>query len=138
MRSFLFQAFKANVLQQILEAKESLTTLRKSSEALALIIDGKSLSCALEDDVKGLFLELALGCASVICCRCSPKQKALVRFSFFFYVLLYFQFRCVCESTYFTSFQLFFYVQHKALYLILSHNFIRIISLGQSQAVKRA
>ncbi|XP_023874750.2 putative phospholipid-transporting ATPase 9 isoform X4 [Quercus suber] len=71
-------AFKANVLQQILEAKESLTTLRKSSEALALIIDGKSLSCALEDDVKGLFLELALGCASVICCRCSPKQKALV------------------------------------------------------------
>ncbi|KAL4633308.1 hypothetical protein ACB092_04G113900 [Castanea dentata] len=70
-------AFRENVLEQILEAKESLTTLRKSSEALALIIDGKSLSCALEDDVKGLFLELALGCASVICCRCSPKQKAL-------------------------------------------------------------
>ncbi|KAM4106765.1 hypothetical protein ACB094_04G090000 [Castanea mollissima] len=71
-------AFKANVLQQILEAKESLTSLSKSSEALALIIDGKSLGCALEDDVKGMFLELALGCASVICCRCSPKQKALV------------------------------------------------------------
>ena len=51
---------------------------------------GKSLSCALEDDVKGLFLELALGCASVICCHSSPKQKALVSFSFFFYVLYIF------------------------------------------------
>ncbi|KAM4106762.1 hypothetical protein ACB094_04G089800 [Castanea mollissima] len=76
--SAVAMAFKANVLQQIREAKESLTALNKSSEALALIIDGKSLTCALEDDVKGLFLELALGCASVICCRCSPKQKALV------------------------------------------------------------
>ncbi|MBA0790137.1 hypothetical protein Gohar_014803, partial [Gossypium harknessii] len=29
-------------------------------------------------DVKDAFLELAIGCASVICCRSSPKQKALV------------------------------------------------------------
>ena len=137
MRSFLFQAFKANVLQQILEAKESLTTLRKSSEALALIIDGKSLSCALEDDVKGLFLELSLGCASVICCRCSPKQKALVRFSFFFYVLYIFSSGVCVNQRILLLFSLF-YVQLKALYLILSHNFIPIISLGQSQAVKRA
>ena len=58
-----------------------LTTSSENSEALALIIDGKSLFCALEDDVKDMFLELALGCASVICCRSSPKQKALVSFS---------------------------------------------------------
>jgi len=52
--------------------------------AFALIIDGKTLTYALEDDVKLQFLGLAVGCASVICCRVSPKQKALVRtFSFF-------------------------------------------------------
>lgn len=43
-----------------------------------MIIDGKSLAYALEDDVKKLFLELSVSCASVICCRSSPKQKALV------------------------------------------------------------
>lgn len=43
-----------------------------------MIIDGKSLAYALDDNVKMSFLELAIGCASVICCRSSPKQKALV------------------------------------------------------------
>jgi len=65
-------------MQQIREGKELLNLSSESSEALALIIDGKSLTYALEDDVKGMFLELAIGCASVICCRSSPKQKALV------------------------------------------------------------
>lgn len=46
--------------------------------AFALIIDGKTLAYALEDDVKKQFLNLAVDCASVICCRVSPKQKALV------------------------------------------------------------
>jgi len=43
-----------------------------------LIIDGKSLTYALEDEIKKMFLDLATSCASVICCRSSPKQKALV------------------------------------------------------------
>lgn len=64
--------------QQITDAKALLTPSSETREALALIIDGKSLAYALEDDVKDLFLELAIGCASVICCRSSPKQKALV------------------------------------------------------------
>lgn len=46
--------------------------------AFALIIDGKTLTYALEDDIKHQFLGLAVDCASVICCRVSPKQKALV------------------------------------------------------------
>ncbi|XP_027329392.1 putative phospholipid-transporting ATPase 9 [Abrus precatorius] len=71
-------AIKSNVLRQIKDAKELLSKSDKNFEALALIIDGKSLTYALEDDVKDLFLELAIGCASVICCRSSPKQKALV------------------------------------------------------------
>lgn len=61
-----------------------LYTTNEKSEALALIIDGKSLTYALQDDVKEMFLDLAIGCASVICCRSSPKQKALVSFECIF------------------------------------------------------
>ena len=45
---------------------------------LALIIDGKALRHALDPEVEKLFLELATLCRSVICCRVSPLQKALV------------------------------------------------------------
>jgi phospholipid-transporting ATPase len=47
-------------------------------EELALIIDGKSLAFALEKDLSKVFLELAMMCKAVICCRVSPLQKALV------------------------------------------------------------
>ncbi|KOS17081.1 putative phospholipid-transporting ATPase [Escovopsis weberi] len=47
-------------------------------ESLALIIDGKSLTYALEKDLEKLFLDLAIMCKAVICCRVSPLQKALV------------------------------------------------------------
>ncbi|KAL1569870.1 putative phospholipid-transporting ATPase 9 [Salvia divinorum] len=75
-KSELAMASKDSVLRQITEGKAQVAKI--TSEAFALIIDGKSLAYALEDDVKKLFLELAVGCASVICCRSSPKQKALV------------------------------------------------------------
>lgn len=53
---------------------------RKSGELedLALIIDGKSLTFALEKELSKSFLELAILCKAVICCRVSPLQKALV------------------------------------------------------------
>ncbi|CAI9768069.1 unnamed protein product [Fraxinus pennsylvanica] len=70
------KASRESVLQQIMNGKFQVTA--SSSEAFALIVDGKSLAYALEEDTKMLFLELAIGCASVICCRSSPKQKALV------------------------------------------------------------
>ena len=47
-------------------------------EELALIIDGKSLTFALEKELSKTFLELAVLCKAVICCRVSPLQKALV------------------------------------------------------------
>ncbi|EIW54583.1 phospholipid-translocating P-type ATPase [Trametes versicolor FP-101664 SS1] len=47
-------------------------------EDLALVIDGKSLTFALEKDISKIFLELAILCKAVICCRVSPLQKALV------------------------------------------------------------
>ncbi|KAI4303737.1 hypothetical protein MLD38_039334 [Melastoma candidum] len=71
-------AAKANVVDQINRGKTLIKESRESSDAVALVIDGTSLAFALEDDVKDAFFELAIGCASVICCRSSPKQKALV------------------------------------------------------------
>ncbi|KAK4898740.1 aminophospholipid translocase [Elasticomyces elasticus] len=47
-------------------------------ETLALVIDGKSLTFALEKDMEVMFLDLAVMCKAVICCRVSPLQKALV------------------------------------------------------------
>lgn len=55
-----------------------LISSKESSLSFALIIDGKSLSYALDKNLENSFLELALNCASVICCRSTPKQKALV------------------------------------------------------------
>lgn len=45
---------------------------------MALVIDGKSLAFALEKDLEKDFLDLAVMCKAVVCCRVSPLQKALV------------------------------------------------------------
>ncbi|XP_010940030.1 putative phospholipid-transporting ATPase 9 [Elaeis guineensis] len=70
------KASKESVVHQINEGRKLISS--SNTESFALIIDGKSLTYALEDDVKDMFLQLAIGCGSVICCRSSPKQKALV------------------------------------------------------------
>ncbi|OQS03993.1 P-type ATPase (P-ATPase) Superfamily [Thraustotheca clavata] len=44
----------------------------------AMVIDGRTLAMVLENDIKYLFLAVAQQCKSVICCRCSPAQKAAV------------------------------------------------------------
>lgn len=41
-------------------------------------LDGKTLTFALEKPISKVFLELAIMCKAVICCRVSPLQKALV------------------------------------------------------------
>ncbi|CAI5468735.1 unnamed protein product [Closterium sp. Yama58-4] len=48
------------------------------ARVFALVIDGKSLAFALEPELRAALLALAMQCASVVCCRVSPKQKALV------------------------------------------------------------
>ncbi|KAM0796037.1 phospholipid-transporting ATPase [Usnea florida] len=64
--------------------ENKLTAIRNQSaggaelETLALVVDGKSLTFALEKDIEKIFLELAIMCKAVICCRVSPLQKALV------------------------------------------------------------
>ncbi|KAF7135458.1 hypothetical protein RHSIM_Rhsim08G0033000 [Rhododendron simsii] len=67
-----------NIVMQITNASQMIKLEKDPHAAFALIIDGKTLSYALEDDLKHEFLNLAVACASVICCRVSPKQKALV------------------------------------------------------------
>lgn len=69
-------------MMQITNASRMIKLEKDPHAAFALIIDGKTLTYALEDDMKHQFLALAVDCASIICCRVSPKQKALVEFSF--------------------------------------------------------
>ncbi|MBA0675531.1 hypothetical protein Goari_017070 [Gossypium aridum] len=52
-----------------------------SSTQFGLIIDGKSLIFALDKNLIIRFMELAMKCATVICCRTSPKQKAIAAMS---------------------------------------------------------
>ncbi|CAO3590835.1 unnamed protein product [Absidia cylindrospora] len=49
-----------------------------SQEPLALVIEGKALTYALENDVEKILYDLAIRCKAVVCCRVSPLQKALV------------------------------------------------------------
>ncbi|KAL6006940.1 putative phospholipid-transporting ATPase 9 [Asimina triloba] len=77
-KSAIAKASRESVIQQISDGQSLVSVASGGLDAFALIIDGKSLTYALEDNVKNMFLELAIACASVICCRSSPKQKALV------------------------------------------------------------
>ncbi|CAA6665564.1 unnamed protein product [Spirodela intermedia] len=66
-----------DIEKQIFDARAEVR-MAGSRDVLGLVIEGKSLTFALAGDLEKSFLELALGCTSVICCRTSPKQKALV------------------------------------------------------------
>ncbi|KAK2825809.1 hypothetical protein Q5P01_020023 [Channa striata] len=43
-----------------------------------LVIDGRTLDWALQDELKSDFLELSCRCKAVICCRSTPLQKSQV------------------------------------------------------------
>jgi len=59
---------------KVLEEQEKLG----KNNNLTLIIDGKSLSHAMEEDIRDNFIRLCTSCKAVICCRVSPLQKAEV------------------------------------------------------------
>ncbi|KAG2728745.1 hypothetical protein I3760_01G218600 [Carya illinoinensis] len=67
-----------DISNQLANGSQMIKEEKDPHAAFALIIDGKTLTYALEDDMKHQFLGLAVACASVICCRVSPKQKAMV------------------------------------------------------------
>ncbi|XP_017978203.1 PREDICTED: probable phospholipid-transporting ATPase 4 [Theobroma cacao] len=72
------KAMKIDILHQIESSYKVMCQERNKEAPFALIVDGKALEVALRGDVKDQFLQLAVNCASVICCRVSPKQKALI------------------------------------------------------------
>ena len=43
-----------------------------------LVMDGRTLEWALQDELKGAFLELSRQCKAVLCCRSTPLQKSQV------------------------------------------------------------
>lgn len=60
------------------QLKETLEKVKASGGASALIIDGFGLTFAMSEELTPLFWELGQLCQTVICCRVSPLQKALV------------------------------------------------------------
>ncbi|XP_074033598.1 ATPase phospholipid transporting 8B isoform X2 [Leptinotarsa decemlineata] len=50
----------------------------ESSAGFAIVINGHSLVHCLHPQMERLFLEIVMQCKSVICCRVTPLQKALV------------------------------------------------------------
>ncbi|XP_062154657.1 probable phospholipid-transporting ATPase 4 [Alnus glutinosa] len=72
------EAVKEHILNQLTNASQMIKLDQDPHAAFALIIDGKTLTYILKDEMKHQFLGLAVDCASVICCRVSPKQKAMV------------------------------------------------------------
>lgn len=73
-----FQVMKEDIINQLDSFYRIMSKESNQHSPLALVVDGKALEIALRCDVKDHFLTLAVKCASVICCRVSPKQKALV------------------------------------------------------------
>lgn len=52
--------------------------IEESSAGFAIVINGHSLVHCLHPQMERLFLEIVTNCKSVICCRVTPLQKALV------------------------------------------------------------
>ncbi|KAJ0638711.1 putative P-type phospholipid transporter [Helianthus annuus] len=73
-----FQAMKDDILNQLEASRQVIINEKTKDDPFALVVDGKALEIALTNDIKDNFLQLAVTCASVICCRVSPKQKALI------------------------------------------------------------
>ncbi|KAI9336583.1 hypothetical protein BD770DRAFT_448698 [Pilaira anomala] len=67
----------AKLLEDTLERVNS-ESKANIDQRFALVIDGTTLKYALEPATRNKVLSLGMRCASVICCRVSPKQKAQV------------------------------------------------------------
>ncbi|KAL5577898.1 hypothetical protein UlMin_019597 [Ulmus minor] len=72
------KVMKEEILNQLEGFYNAMSKESNKASPFALVVDGKALEIALRSDVKDYFLRLAVKCASVICCRVSPKQKALI------------------------------------------------------------
>ncbi|XP_016468416.2 putative phospholipid-transporting ATPase 5 [Nicotiana tabacum] len=74
----IVKVMREDILCQIERYYQMVMQEDRKDQPFALIVDGKALEIALSDDIKDQFLKLAVRCDSAICCRVSPKQKALI------------------------------------------------------------
>uniref|UniRef100_A0A4W5PM14 Phospholipid-transporting ATPase n=1 Tax=Hucho hucho TaxID=62062 RepID=A0A4W5PM14_9TELE len=72
----LIEACKALLLE--LRAEMECGEAVEGTSGFTLVVDGRTLEFALQEDLKGDFLELSRCCRSVICCRSTPLQKSQV------------------------------------------------------------
>uniref|UniRef100_H2ZKH1 Phospholipid-transporting ATPase n=1 Tax=Ciona savignyi TaxID=51511 RepID=H2ZKH1_CIOSA len=70
-----FQKTKQTMEEAITEIGQEF--LRQENE-VALVVTGATLQHALHTDLESTFLDLALSCKAVVCCRVSPMQKAMI------------------------------------------------------------
>jgi phospholipid-transporting ATPase len=69
---------KEGVLRKLVAGIAEAKAKSEQNIDIGFVIDGSALAYALEGECEAKMLELALFCKSVICCRVSPIQKALV------------------------------------------------------------
>ncbi|XP_009604075.1 probable phospholipid-transporting ATPase 5 [Nicotiana tomentosiformis] len=74
----IVKVMREDILCQIERSYQMVIQEDRKDRPFALIVDGKALEIALSDDIRDQLLKLAVRCDSVICCRVSPKQKALI------------------------------------------------------------
>lgn len=58
---------------------DTFKSLKAANAKKSLLVEGESLRMILLDEsLKAAFLKISKDCESVVCCRVTPKQKALV------------------------------------------------------------
>ncbi|XP_064784090.1 phospholipid-transporting ATPase VD-like isoform X3 [Oncorhynchus masou masou] len=75
-RAGVKEACRALLLE--LRAEMECGEAAEGTSGFTLVVDGRTLEFALQEDLKGDFLELSRCCRAVICCRSTPLQKSQV------------------------------------------------------------
>ena len=75
------------------QAEEQFRLLQKKAGA-CLVVDGRALALCTDNFARE-FVAVALRCPAVVCCRCSPTQKALMVRLLTFFVCI-----CICMYLY--------------------------------------
>ncbi|XP_047202122.1 probable phospholipid-transporting ATPase VD isoform X2 [Girardinichthys multiradiatus] len=71
-------ALLEELLSEVQHEEEREESSLNSTSSFILVIDGRTLEWALQEELKGSFLELSCKCKAVICCRSTPLQKSKV------------------------------------------------------------
>ncbi|KAL6502190.1 hypothetical protein OROHE_024783 [Orobanche hederae] len=69
---------KVEILSQLESYNRLISDGNRKESPFALVVDGKALEISMSYDLRNHFFSVAMNCDVVICCRVSPKQKALI------------------------------------------------------------